>query len=327
MRMLSAVTATFLIVASILILAHEGMAQTSAPQTGTRLITLGTLGGPTPRAHRAQSSNLLIVNGAFYVVDAGDGVARRLAKAGVNLRDIGTIFITHHHDDHTAGLGTLMSASWDQNRTAPINVYGPTRTKDLVDAATQYFNISAEIRIADGGRSLPLAKIFLGHDVGTGTVYQDTNVKVTAVENTHFKFHSGLSAGKHKSYSYRFDTPDRSIFFTGDSGESDALTELAKGADLFVTETVSFKDRMQRMIAGGQWQAMTPSEQAGIQRQTTQGHMTPEIIGKTAARAGVKTVVLSHLTYRPDDNYSAIADEVRQYFSGQVLVAKDLAEF
>ena len=163
--------------------------------------------------------------------------------------------------------------------------------------------------------------------VGTGTVYQDTNVKVTAVENTHFKFHAGLSAGKHKSYSYRFDTPDRSIFFTGDSGESDALTELAKGADLFVTETVSFKDRMQRMIASGQWQAMTPSEQTGIQRQATQGHMTPEIIGKTAARAGVKTVVLSHLTYRPDDNYSAIADEVRQYFSGQVLVAKDLAEF
>ena len=152
-------------------------------------------------------------------------------------------------------------------------------------------------------------------------------MKVTAVENTHFKFHSGLSAGKYKSYSYRFDTPDRSIVFTGDSGQSDLLTELAKGADLFVTETVSFKDRMQRMIASGQWQAMIPSEQAGIQRQATQGHMTPEIIGKTAARAGVKTVVLSHLTYKPDGNYSAVAEEVRQYFSGQVLIAKDLAEF
>ena len=128
-------------------------------------------------------------------------------------------------------------------------------------------------------------------------------MKVTAVENTHFKFHYGLSAGKYKSYSYRFDTPDRSIVFTGDSGESDLLTELAQGADLFVTETVSFKDRMQRMIASGQWQAMTPSEQAGIQRQATQGHMTPEIIGKTAARAGVKMVVLSHLTYRADGNY------------------------
>ena len=81
----------------------------------TRLITLGTAAGPPPRAHRAQSSNLLMVNGTPYVIDAGDGTARRLAKAGVNARDIGTIFITHHHDDHTAGVGTLMSVAWDLN--------------------------------------------------------------------------------------------------------------------------------------------------------------------------------------------------------------------
>ena len=56
---------------------------------------------------------------------------------------MGTIFITHHHDDHTAGLGTLMSAAWDNQRIKPINVYGPPRTKDLVKAAVQYFTISA----------------------------------------------------------------------------------------------------------------------------------------------------------------------------------------
>src|SRR5262249_47987085 len=105
-------------------------AQTGLPQskTGTRLITLGTSGGPAPRAHQAQSSNLLTVNGTHYVIDAGDGVARRIAKAGINVRDIGTIFITHHHDDHTAGLGTLMSVAWDNQRTRPINVYGPPQT-------------------------------------------------------------------------------------------------------------------------------------------------------------------------------------------------------
>src|SRR5260221_439722 len=73
---------------------------------GTRLITLGTAGGPVPRTGRAQSANLLIVSGALYLVDAGDGVTRRLAKAGISFRDLGTIFITHGHDDHTAGLGT-----------------------------------------------------------------------------------------------------------------------------------------------------------------------------------------------------------------------------
>ncbi len=315
----------------IVALAHESMAQTGrAPaKAGTRLITLGTSGGPPPRAGRAQSSNLLTVNGTHYVIDAGDGVARRLAKAGINVRDIGTIFITHHHDDHTAGLGTLMSVAWDNQRTRPIDVYGPPRTEALVKAAVQYYGISAEIRIADGGRSVPIAQVFLGHDVGTGVIYQDANIKVSAVQNSHFDFHKGPASGQHKSYSYRFETPGRVIVFTGDTGGSDAVTELAKGADLLVTETSSFQDRMQRMIDSGQWQAMTPAEQEGITRQATQGHMTLEIIGKMAARANVKTVVLSHLSARADgtDNYTPWVAEVKKHFSGQILVAKDLMEF
>lgn len=296
-------------------------------KAGTRLITLGTSGGPPPRAHRAQSSNLLIVNGALYVVDAGDGVARRLAKAGINVREIGTVFITHHHDDHTAGLGTLLSVAWDQNRTKPINVYGPHRTVELVKAAVQYFTISAEIRIADGGRTVPIAQVFFGHDIGTGVVYQDANVKVTAVENSHFDFHEGPASGKHKSYSYRFETPDRVIVFTGDTGSSDAVTELAKSADLLVSETSSCQGRMQEMVDDGRWQAMTSSEQAGITRQMTQGHMTLDEIGKMAASADVKTVVLSHLTHKRDGDYTPWAEEVKKHFSGQVLIAKDLMEF
>ena len=67
----------------------------------------------------------------------------------------------------------------------------------------QYFTISAEIRISDGGRTVPIAQVFFGHDVGTGMIYEDANLKVTAVENTHFCFHDG---GKHKSYSYRFES-------------------------------------------------------------------------------------------------------------------------
>ncbi|MBI1996296.1 MAG: MBL fold metallo-hydrolase [Deltaproteobacteria bacterium] len=297
-------------------------------KAGTCLITLGTAAGPSLRPHRVQSSNLLTVNGTHYVVDAGDGVARRLAKAGIDVREIGTIFITHHHDDHTAGLGTLLSIAWDRNRTKPIHVYGPPKTEELIKAAVQYFTISAEIRIADGGRTVPIAEVFFGHDVGTGLIYQDANIKVTAIENTHFDFHKGPASSKHKSYSYRFETPDRVILFTGDTGPSGAVTELAKGADLLVTETSSCEDRKQAMIKDGRWQAMTPAEQAGIMRQATQGHMTLNDIGSMATRANVKTVVLSHLTQRVGtDDYAPWAEEVKKHFSGQVLVAKDLMEF
>jgi ribonuclease BN (tRNA processing enzyme) len=154
----------------------------------------------------------------LYVIDAGDGATRRIAQAGFNVRDVGTIFITHHHDDHTAGVGTLMSVAWDSQRTKPINVYGPPKTEDLVKAAVQYFTISADIRIADGGRTIPIGQLFFGHDVGTGVIYKDANITVTAIENPHFDFQKVSASARQKSYSYRFDTPDRVIVFTGDTG-------------------------------------------------------------------------------------------------------------
>jgi len=331
MQKLPSLLFTTLISISFISFAHESMAQSKgapSPKTVTRLITLGTAAGPSLRPDRAQSSNLLTVNGTPYIVDAGDGAARRLAEAGIDPREIGIIFVTHHHDDHTAGLGTLMSLAWDRQRTKPIHVYGPPRTEELVKAAVQYFTISAEIRIADGGRTVPIAQVFFGHDVGTGMIYQDANIKVTTVENSHFAFHRGPASGKYKSYSYRFETPDRVIVFTGDTGTSDAVTELAKGADLLVTETSSSEDRKQALINDGRWQAMSPAEQAGIMRQATQAHMNVEDIGKMATRANVKTVVLSHLDQRVGtDDYTAWAEEVKKHFSGQVLVAKDLMEF
>ena len=294
----------------------------------SRLITLGTAAGPSLRPDRVQSCNLLTVNAMHYVVDAGDGAARRIAEAGIDPREIGMIFITHHHDDHTAGLGTLMSLAWDRQRTKPIHVYGPPKTEDLVKAAVQYFTISAEIRIADGGRSVPIAEVFFGHDVGPGDIYQDANIKVMAVENSHFAFHKGWPPAKHKSYAYRFETPDRVIVFTGDTGPSNAVTELAKDADVLVTETSSCEDRKQMMINDGRWQAMTPAEQAGIMQQATQGHMSLDDIAMMATRANVKTVVLSHLTQRVGtEDYTPWAEEVKKHFSGQVLVAKDLMEF
>jgi ribonuclease BN (tRNA processing enzyme) len=314
-----------------LLAANQGIAQSpgTAPKAGTRLITLGTAGGPVPRAKRAQSSNLLIVNGTPYLIDAGDGTARRLAKLKFNLRSLGTIFITHGHNDHTGGLPHLLSVQWGAQRSQPINVYGPPGTQGMIKAAIGYLNYDAEIRISDGSRTTPIEQVFFGHDIGSGQVYQDANITVTAVENTHFHFPAGSPGyGKYKSYSYRFKTPDRVILFTGDTGASDALTGLAKDADILVSEVVSVDDVKESRIRDGRWQAMSPKEQQEYIRHMIEEHITPEQIGKMATKANVKTVILSHLTPRPDsDDYTAWADEVRKHFSGQVLIAEDLKEF
>jgi ribonuclease BN (tRNA processing enzyme) len=318
--------------AMALALTTPGTAQTgakNAAKSGTRLITVGTAGGPTPRAGRAQSSNLLMVNGTPYIIDAGDGTTRRLAKFKFNFRSLGTIFITHGHNDHTGGIGYLLSAGWIAQRTQPINIYGPAGTEGLVKAAVQYFNYDAEIRISDGSRTMPIEKVFFGHDVVPGVVFQDENIKVTAVENSHFHFPAGSPAfGKYKSYSYRFETPDRVVVFTGDTGPSDAVTELTKNADILVTEVGSPADVVEARKRTGRWDILSPKEQQEFIRHQEEEHLTPEHVGKMATKAGVKTVILSHLSPRPDsDDYAPWAEEVKKHFSGQVHVAKDLAEF
>jgi ribonuclease BN (tRNA processing enzyme) len=303
----------------------------SSPRTGTRLITLGTKAGPSPGVGRAQSSNLLIVNGALYVIDAGDGVTRRLTRLGTNFRDIGTIFITHPHSDHTSGLGALMSVMYDANRTSPVDIYGPPGTLASVQGLLQFLTVNSEIRISDGTKIVPATKVFSGHDTGAGTIFQDANVKVTAVENSHFHFQPGSPGfGKYKSYAYRFDAPDRSIVFTGDTGPSDAVAGLAKGADLLVSEvTSSIEDYKADQIKSGRWQVMTPEQQAGAVRHMTEEHLTTEEVGKMATRAGVKTVVLTHLpaTSNPKEDYKSFAEQVKKQFSGVVLIANDLMEF
>jgi ribonuclease BN (tRNA processing enzyme) len=293
----------------------------------TTLITLGTAGGPLPRADRAQSSNLLIVNGALYLIDAGGGVTGRIVQSGNNFRKVNKIFITHAHSDHTAGLATLLVSQWEQQGET-TDIYGGG-VEALVKGAIDYLTPNAEIRWAEG-KKRPMTDAFHGHDVSPGVVYQDASVKVTAVENSHFHFQPETPPyGKYKSYSYRFETPDKVVFFTGDTGPSDAVVELAKGADLYVTETTSPQDVVELYKKNGVWQAKTPAEQQGFLRHMHEEHVTPEDIGKMAAKAGVKAVVMSHLgpSLTPNDDYQRFVDEAKKYYSGPITIAKDLMKF
>jgi ribonuclease BN (tRNA processing enzyme) len=118
------------------------------------------------------------------------------------------------------------------------------------------------------------------------------------------------------------------VVFTGDTGFFDGLVDLAKGADLLVSEANSVDARKQLLVKAGLWTAMTPEEQARIMVQAARGHLSTEDVGNLASRAGVKTVVLTHLTEIPDgEDYAPWAAEVKQKFSGEVLIAEDLKEF
>jgi ribonuclease BN (tRNA processing enzyme) len=309
--------------------ADRSGAQDIASAIGTKLITLGTRGGPLPTKDRSQSSNLLIVNGTLYLIDAGDNVTRRIVQAGSDFRQVGKIFITHPHSDHTMGLATLLVSAWEYQRRDAIDVYGPPGIEALVKGAMDYLTDNAEIRWAEGKRR-PMGELFHAHDAAPGLVYQDRNVKVIAVENTHFNFGPGSPPyGKYKSFSYRFETPGRTVVFTGDTGPSGAVTELANGADLLVTEVTLPEDVIEVFKRNGVWQAKTADEQEGFVRHMKEEHVTPEEVGKMAAKAGVKTVVMTHLspTVEPKDDYQRYLDGAKKYYTGPILLAKDLMQF
>ncbi|MDB5407124.1 MAG: beta-lactamase protein [Rhodospirillales bacterium] len=320
---------TVLLCLALATLAQPGQAQTAAtPASGTIVVTLGTRGGPLPTGDRAQSSNLLVVNGTLYLIDAGDGATRRIVEAGYDFKKIGKIFITHPHSDHTNGLATQLASEWEYQRRDPVDIYGGG-VERLVAGAIDYLTANAEIRWAEG-KQVPMAEIFHGHDIAAGRVYHDENVTVTAVENTHFHFPTGSPPfGKYHSFAYRFDTPGRSVVFTGDTGPSTAVTELAKGADLLVTEVGNPDDVVELYKRNGIWQTKTPAEQEGFVRHMKEEHVTPEDVGRMAATAGVKTVVMTHLgpTFDPKDDYQRYVDEAKKYFSGTIVLAKDLMRF
>ena len=298
----------------------------------TRLITLGTQGGPRINSTRAQPANLLFVRGTPYLFDAGSGVGRQIALAGVPFASIGRIFITHNHDDHNADWGTLMGLQWSLGRREPIEVYGPRGTESMLLGFLQYFvpNVANRTLVKSG--TVPPEKVFIAHDIEQdGFVYQDKNIEVTAQENCHFHYVPGDPGhGWQKSYALRVQTPDKVIVFGGDTGVcGKAVTEFVRGADILLYEVINLPALEQRFKSNPDPSMnFMPAQYEGLMRHMREEHISPEDIGKLAAAAGVHQVVLTHLVPGSDDlPDSAYSDGVRKYFSGPVVVAKDLMEF
>ena len=78
-----------------------------------RLVLLGTKGGPAIRPGGPMpTSSLLEIGGRMVVVDCGLGVTRGLTDAGVHLKTLDLVFVTHLHSDHVLELGPLLHTAW-----------------------------------------------------------------------------------------------------------------------------------------------------------------------------------------------------------------------
>ena len=278
----------------------------------TRLILLGTGGGPRPRKVSSGSAQVIISNDAAYVVDCGDGVARQLVTAGVPLTQVRSIFITHHHSDHNADYGNLILLAWAAGLRTRVDTWGPPPLQPMTKLFFEMNSYDIETRIADEGRP-PLTPFVHVHELTKGgTVMQDENLKVTAA----LVHHPPVSP----AFAYRFDAPDRSIVISGDTAPIDSLIKLAQGADVLVHEAM-FVPGVDRMVA-------RVANAPALRRSILSHHTRAEDAGRVARDAGVKVLVLSHLV-PPDDpeiTEQMWIDAARQHFRGEIVVGRDLLE-
>lgn len=302
-------------------------AQAASAGSGSRLVLLGTQGGPNYTATRGEAANAVIVDGQPYLVDCGYGTLAALKKAGVNHRQIARIFLTHLHDDHTADLAALLNRQWTDGRVEPVTVAGPFGTRRMVEAVIAFGEANAAIRLVDEARSVKPADMFRGQDIdATATpleVYRDDRVTVRSIENTHYPAESKQKM-PYRSVAYRLDAGGRSFVFSGDTSYSTGLVALAKGAEILVCEAidvVAMRKAFDGMVARG----MYADNPEGVWRHIVDTHTTLEEAGRMAAEAGVRTLVLSHLVPGAldplsDDAYLAPA---RKTFRGNVVVGRD----
>jgi ribonuclease BN (tRNA processing enzyme) len=288
----------------------------------TRVITLGTRGGPAPSQTRAQPANAVVVRDRLYLVDAGDGVVHQLGAAGLNYRNVDRIFITHNHDDHNAGWGTLMGLQWSTGRRTEVHVHGPAGTESMLQGFLQYFSPNTRIRRADS-KGLPAPEtIFRAHDIaGSGLVYQDDLITVTALENCHFA-PTPERDPRDKSYALKIKTPDKVIVFSGDTGPCPQMVGFARDADILVYEVIDLELIEKTLMRD----RPAPVAQS-MMRHMRDEHTTAEEVGKVAAAARVKQVILTHVIPggpEPDDVY---VDPVRKVYGGPVYLARDLMSF
>ncbi len=269
------------------------------------LILLGT-GSPPPSPGRSGQADAIVAGGRFYLVDAGRNVSRQIAAAGQSIKDVDHLFFTHFHSDHFTGFADFYITRWLFGAQVPLKVYGPGPVEEIVKRMLHYYEYDIEIRAEEGK-----PREGLGIEVATlapGDSIEVEGIRVGVEKGTH---HGNVD----DIISYRFEAEGRVIVIASDGGPTEKLVPFAKGADVLVmhpclpeqiVELLGQTPEMAKVIAGH--------------------HATTEEVGRTAAEAGVKIVVLSHLT-PPMARAETAVEEISQHYKGEIAAGEDLQRF
>ena len=278
--------------------------------TEVRLVILGT-GTPNADPDRSGPALAVVAGGRAYLVDAGPGLVRRAAAAsarhGIEAlapHMLNRLFITHLHSDHTVGLPDVIFSPWVLERPDPIRIFGPPGTASMADHIQAAWREDVHMRLFglephDYNRDAYRSPVT---ETTGGPVYEDENVRVTAIPVLHGSWPHPLG--------YRFEAAGRTIVISGDARPSESLVDACNGCDILVHEVYSaetFKGR--------------PPE---WQRYHADSHTSTVELADIATRARPALLVLYHQLYWGATDEDLLREIREAGYAGRVVSAADL---
>jgi ribonuclease Z len=232
-------------------------------------------------------------------VDVGPEATKNLMLWQLPLARTRAVFLTHLHSDHIGGLGEFNLQSWVAGRPAALPLVGPTGVDEVAQGLNTAYGPDHGFRKAhhehgafkfslEAGRLEP--KVLPTPTPGpsgaaTVTAWRDGELTVTAIRVAH----EPVSP----AYAYRFDYKGRSVVISGDTRKWPPLAVAARGADVLIHEAQN--SDMTRQLSSG-LSALGNARMASLMTDTLSYHTTPVEAADIARAAGVKALVLSHLT-------------------------------
>ncbi|MEC9277828.1 MAG: MBL fold metallo-hydrolase [Chloroflexota bacterium] len=281
----------------------------------TSIHVLGA-GTPTPTPHRFGSAFVIKIGSDQIMLDCGPAATHKLVKSGLWPTNINHLFFTHHHFDHDIDYPCFLLCRWDQStgKEDVLKVYGPELTeritKGILDKEEGLFAhdwiarvnhpLSQRIHVNRGG-TLPRKPPYVqAKVVGPGKVHSGKDWEVTAASAEHVQPYLD-------SLAYRFETPNGSIVFTGDTQPCESVQTLAHEADMLLC------------MCWDEQSVMDESGEAG-------GQCGTEGAAKMAQNAEVKKLVLVHIGphLSQDEVKTRSATELSKIYEGEIVFADEM---
>jgi ribonuclease Z len=266
------------------------------------VIVLGS-GSPLPDPARAGPSTLVRTSVGDLLIDCGRGVLMRAAALSSGAGAFRAVLLTHLHSDHICDLNDVVTTRWVTSlQPSPLSVIGPVGTEQLVEATLVMLEPDIGYRLAHHA-DLTWRPECTVREIERGLVFEEGEVRVTAAPTEH--------APVRPTVAYRVDDGGTSVVLSGDTVPCAGLDQLCAGVDVLV-QTVVRRDLI---------------EAIGVPRllDVLDYHSTVEDAARTAARAGVGTLVLTHFVPPPASGAEGEwRSQAEEHYGGKVVVAADL---